>query len=226
MLDSKNLNSIYKMAQLDVQPKRKGSVLIWIIFAIIAIAIAVLLYKGCNRSAPLKIATTDTVATDTAKKDSNVIVTTQPDWNAIDFNIPKASYNEVTDTAIIVRGNDKYTIYSIGENVLFAANESTLQPAAEEKLKQITASLAKRYKTAAIAIYGHTDSVGLTGDNKRLGEDRANAVKDWLLTKGGIDGGKLSIHSLGEKQPLATNATEKGRAQNRSVEIVAYTDNK
>ena len=146
MLDSKNLNSIYKMAQLDVQPKRKGSVLIWIIFAIIAIAIAVLLYKGCNRSAPLKIATTDTVATDTIKKDSNVIVTTQPDWNAIDFNIPKASYDEVTDTAIIVRGNDKYTIYSIGENVLFAANESTLQPAAEEKLKQITASLQKDTK--------------------------------------------------------------------------------
>lgn len=212
------------MANLDVQPKRKSSVFIWIIFAIIAIATAVLLYKGCNRTAPLKIATNDTTATDTNKTDSTVIVTTQPDWNAIDFNIPKASLDEVTDTAIIVRANDKYTIYSLGENVLFAPDKSVLQPAAAAKLEQIAASLNKRYKMAAIAIYGHTDSVGNFNDNKALGTDRATAVKTWLQTKGGVLPDKISVHSLGEKKPLATNSTAKGRAQNRSVEIVAYTN--
>ncbi|MFD0764781.1 OmpA family protein [Mucilaginibacter lutimaris] len=212
------------MAHLDVQPKRKGSVLIWIIFAILAIATAVLLYRGCNRSAPLKVDTTDTIKTDSAKSDSNIIVTTQPNWNAIDFNIPRSSYDEITDTAIIVKGNDKYTIYSLGENILFAADKSSLQPAAEVKLKQIAASLDKRYKTAEIAVYGHTDSTGTAGANKQLGEDRANAVKDWLSTKGGIIPDKISIHSLGEQKPLTTNATAKGRAQNRSVEIVAYAE--
>ncbi|RYU92094.1 OmpA family protein [Mucilaginibacter terrigena] len=212
------------MAQLDVQPKRRRSIWMWLIFFVLAIGVAVLLYRGCNRSAPLKVATTDTTATDSTKVDTNVIVTTQPDWNAVDFSIPKASYDEVTDTAIIVRGNDKYTIYSMGENILFAANESTLQPSAEAKLKQVATSLAKRYKTAAIAIYGHTDSIGSAGDNRALGKQRANAVKDWLLTEGGLDNSKLSVHSLGEKQPVATNATQKGRAQNRSVEIVAFTE--
>jgi outer membrane protein OmpA-like peptidoglycan-associated protein len=212
------------MAQLDVQPKRKSSVFIWIIFAILAIAAAVLLYRGCNRSEPLRVATTDSLAKDSIKKvDTNVIVTTRPDWNAIDFNIPKASLDEVTDSAIIVRGNDKYTIYSLGENILFPANKSTLQSTAAEKLHQVAASLLKRYNTSEIAIYGHTDSVGSVGDNKALGTDRANAVRDWMVNEGHIDGAKITVHSLGEQKPVATNTTEKGRVQNRSVEIVAYT---
>jgi outer membrane protein OmpA-like peptidoglycan-associated protein len=215
-----NINSI--MAQLDVQPKRKSSLFIWIIFGVLAIGAAVLFYRGCNKSAPLRVDSTDTVKRDSAKTDSNVIVTTQPDWNAIDFNIPKTSLDEVTDTAIIVKGNAQYTIYSMGENILFPANKSTLQPAAAEKLHQVAASMLKRYKTAEIAIYGHTDSVGAASDNKALGTERANAVRDWMVNEGHLDAGRISIHSLGEKQPVTTNATEKGRAQNRSVEIVAY----
>jgi outer membrane protein OmpA-like peptidoglycan-associated protein len=210
------------MAQLDVRPKRKSPVFIWLIFAVLAIATAVLFYRGCNRSAPLRVGTTDSVSKDSAKADSNVIVTTQPDWNAIDFNIPKTSYDEVTDTAIIVKGNDKYTIYSLGENILFPANKSTLQAEAAGKLHQVATSLLKRYKTAEIAIYGHTDSVGNAGDNKALAADRANAVRAWMVNEGHIDGGKIVVHSLGEQKPVATNATAKGRAQNRSVEIVAY----
>ena len=212
------------MAQLDVQPKRRSPVYIWIIFAILAIAAAILLYRGCNRTTPLRVATTDSTKTDSTKADSNVIVTTQPDWHAVDFTIPKSSLDEVTDTAIIVRGNEKYTIYSLGENVLFDADKSVLQPAATEKLQQVATSLNKRFKMAAIAVYGQTDSVGKAGDNKALGAARANAVKTWLQTKGGILPEKISVQSLGEQKPVATNATEKGRTQNRSVEIVAYTD--
>jgi outer membrane protein OmpA-like peptidoglycan-associated protein len=212
------------MAQLDVQPKRRGPVWIWLIFFILAIGVAVLLYRGCNKSAPLKTDQTDTTKTDTTTADNTQVAITQPDWNAIDFTIPKTAYDEVTDTAIVVRGNNKYTIYSLGETILFAPEQSTLRPGAEARLKQVAASLAKRFKTATIGIYGHADSTGTAGQNKALGADRANAVKDWLLNKGGIAGDKLSIHSLGEEQPLATNATEKGRAQNRSVVIVAFPD--
>jgi outer membrane protein OmpA-like peptidoglycan-associated protein len=224
MLVTQYLNIGNIMAQLDVQPKRKSSVFIWIIFAILAIAAAILLYRGCNRSTPLKVDSTDTTKNDTAKADSNVIVTTQPDWNSIDFNIPKSSLDEVTDTAIIVRRNDKYTIYSLGENVLFNANESTLQASAAEKLHQVSASLLKRYQTAEIAVYGHTDSTGSAATNKTLGANRASAVRDWLVNEGHIPGGKISVHSLGEQKPVATNATTQGRAPNRSVEIVAYAN--
>lgn len=210
------------MAQLDVQPKKHSSTWLWIIFFVLAVGAAVLLYNGCNRTSPLRVDETDTTAQTGTKKDSNVIVTTQPDWNKIDLNIPKEDYDEITDTAIIVRGNDKYTIYSLGENILFKKGQSSLQPSSEVTLRQLAASLIKRYKDANIGIYGHTDSVGNAASNKVLGMERANAVKTWLTRKGGLPDDQVSVHSLGEQQPIAANGTEAGRSLNRSVEIVAF----
>jgi outer membrane protein OmpA-like peptidoglycan-associated protein len=212
------------MAQLDVQPKRKGPIWIWLIFLILALGVLFLLYKGCNRTAPLKIDQSDSLATDTVVTRSTTAATTQPDWNAIDFTIPKANYEEITDTAIVVRDNKKYTIYSLGENILFTADANTIQPTAQAQLKQIASSLNKRFKNAAIGIYGHTDSIGTAKHNKALGAQRAVAVKDWLVSNGGFAAQKISIQSLGETQPLAPNETKKGRAQNRNVEIVAFPD--
>ena len=212
------------MAQLDVQPKRKGPIWIWLIFLILALGVLFLLYKGCNRTAPLKIDQSDSLAADTVVTHGTTVATTQPDWNAIDFTIPKTSYEEITDTAIVVQGNQKYTIYSLGENILFAADASTIQPTAGAQLKQIASSLSRRFKNAAIGIYGHTDSTGTADHNKALGAQRAVAVKDWLVANGGFEATKVSIQSLGETRPLANNGTNKGRAQNRSVEIVAFPD--
>ncbi|OJW18306.1 OmpA family protein [Mucilaginibacter sp. 44-25] len=210
------------MAQLDVQPKKHSSTWLWIIFFVLAVGAAVLLYNGCNRTSPLRVDATDTTAQNSTKKDSNVIVTTQPDWNKIDLNIPKEQYDEITDTAIIVKGNDQYTIYSLGENILFKKGQSTLQPSSEVTLRQVASSLIKRYKDANIGVYGHTDSVGNAGSNKALGEARARAVKEWLNKKGGLPDDQVSVHSLGEQQPVARNSTESGRALNRSVELVAF----
>ncbi|RFZ94250.1 OmpA family protein [Mucilaginibacter conchicola] len=212
------------MAQLDVQPKKHSSAWLLIIFLILAAGAAVLLYKGCNKSSPLKVDAADTIKQDTAKLDSNTIVTTQPDWSKIDFNIPASNYEEVTDTAVIVKGNDHYTIYSLGENILFKKGDSKIMPASETALQQVVTSLIKRYKDANIGVYGHTDSIGNTIANKNLGAARAEAVKDWLTKQGRLPVDQISIHSMGEQQPVATNATEKGRALNRSVEIVAFPD--
>lgn len=212
------------MAQLDVQPKQRSPVWVWIILFIVAIGVVFLLMRGCNSSAPLAVQT-DSASTDTVvKANNNAVATTQPDWNAVDFTIPKSKYDEITDTAIIVRGNQQYTIYSLGENVLFAKDKSEVQGTAAEQLNQIAASLEKRYKNASIGIYGHTDSTGTAGHNKALAAERAGAVKDWLILNAGVAAQQITIHSVGETKPLAPNGTDKGRAQNRSVEIVAYPD--
>lgn len=212
------------MADLDVQPKRKSPIWIWFIFIILAIGVLFLLYRGSNKTAPLKTDQSDSLAKDTVVTKMPSVASTQPDWNAIDFTLPKASYGEITDTAILVKGNDKYTIYSIGENILFAPDASTIQAGASEELKQIATSLTKRFKNADIGIYGHTDSTSTAGYNKTLGAQRANAVKNWLVTNGSFDAAKLTVHSLGGIKPLASNGTKVGRLQNRSVEIVAFPD--
>jgi len=214
------------MAQLDVQPKQKSPIWIWIVLIIVIIGVLFMLLRGCNKSyQPTALKTTDSDSTQ-ADTSSKTVATTQPDWEAVDFDMPKSTYDEITDTAIVVRGNDKYTIYGLGENILFAADQSTLQANAEGRLKIIAGSLAKRFKNASIGVYGHADSTGTASANKELGEARAEAVKDWLVTNAGMAEGMISIHSLGDTKPIATNETAAGRQQNRSVEIVAFPNNK
>jgi len=209
------------MAHLEVEPK-KSSPWIWILLALIVLAVLFFLLKGCGKSSSDKGAadSTSTRAADTTSA-NKVEAATQPDWSSVDFNSPQTSDPDITDKDVSVRGNDKYTIYSLGEDILFATDQNTLQGSSEAKLKQISSSLSKRFKGAVIGVYGSTDATGDATHNKQLGADRANAVKDWLV-KNGIDSGKVSVQSLGESEPVATNSTEKGRQQNRNVSIVAF----
>ncbi len=69
-----------------------------------------------------------------------------------------------------------------------------------------------------IRILGHTDNVGSPDANLRLGQGRADAIKNYLLSKG-ISSSKIISESKGEAQPIADNATEKGRADNRRAEL-------
>ena len=213
------------MAQLDVQPKKSNPWWLWLLIAIIAIVILLLLLKGCNHKTAAGGASDSTsTTTDTSAAAKPVAAVTQPDWNNVDFNSPKTADPDVTDKDIAVSGNDKYTIYTLGENILFATDQNSLQGSADAKLKQITASLGKRFKGASIGVYGNTDSTGSAGHNKQLGADRASAVKAWLIKNGGIDSSMVSVHSFGASKPVASNATASGRQQNRNVEIVAFPD--
>lgn len=202
------------MADLDVQPKRSSLWWLWLLLLVIAIVVVVLLAKNRNTKSTT-IVTTDSTTTKT-------VAVTQPDWNSVDMNTAKTADADITDAAIEVRGNEHYTIYTLGENILFDTGQNTLQGDAGAKLKQIAASLNKHFKGASIGVYGSTDSTGTAGQNKTLGAERAAAVKNWLVTTGGLDSTRLSIHSLGESKPVATNATESGRQQNRNVTIVAF----
>ena len=69
-----------------------------------------------------------------------------------------------------------------------------------------------------VEVAGHTDSVGTESYNKALSERRAKAVKAYLVERG-IDGDRLTTRGYGESEPVADNATEAGRAENRRVEL-------
>jgi len=211
------------MAHLEVKPKSGTPWWLWLLIAIIAIAILLFLLKGCGGKKTA--ATTDSTITTTDSSSAKpAVAVTTPDFSNVDFNSPKSSDPDVTDKDIAVSGNDKYTIYTLGENILFATDQSTVQGSADAKLKQVIASLNKRFKGANIGIFGNTDSTGTAGHNKQLGAQRAAAVKTWLVSNGSLDSTKVSVHSLGESKPVATNATPSGRQQNRNVEIVAFPD--
>jgi OmpA-OmpF porin, OOP family len=79
--------------------------------------------------------------------------------------------------------------------------------------------ILKAYPTAAVQLAGHTDSTGEAEANKQLSLDRADAVKD-VLVKGGIEASRLTTAGHGQEKPIASNATEEGKAKNRRLELV------
>lgn len=82
----------------------------------------------------------------------------------------------------------------------------------------IIADRLKSDPSLSLDVVGHTDSKGTNKYNMKLGQKRADAVKRWFV-KQGIDVKRISATSRGESQPVATNATKKGRAENRRAVI-------
>jgi OOP family OmpA-OmpF porin len=76
----------------------------------------------------------------------------------------------------------------------------------------------EKYPAAVIAITGHTDFIGTPEYNLKLGQERADLVKEYLVSKG-IPSEKIITSSAGEDKPLADHVTSAGRAKNRSTEV-------
>ena len=75
------------------------------------------------------------------------------------------------------------------------------------------------YPSLRLTIEGHTDNSGNAEVNQTLSEQRANAVRDYLVNQG-LDAGSLSAQGLGTNNPVADNSTAEGRQKNRRVEII------
>jgi outer membrane protein OmpA-like peptidoglycan-associated protein len=69
-----------------------------------------------------------------------------------------------------------------------------------------------------LSIKGHTDNAGKADKNQKLSEDRANAVKDYMVKKG-VDGKRMTAQGFGQDKPVASNSTKAGKAKNRRVEF-------
>ncbi len=75
-----------------------------------------------------------------------------------------------------------------------------------------------KYPQSIVTVTGHTDNTGSAGYNQDLSERRASSVASVLRT-GGVSSSRIRIRGAGENQPIATNQTAAGRAQNRRVDI-------
>lgn len=117
---------------------------------------------------------------------------------------------EVSDEAI-KRLND------YAKTILFDTNKATFQQRTYPVLEAITAIL-KEYPSANFSIEGHTDSDGKDAANLTLSENRAAAVKNYLIEKG-IAASRLSSKGFGETMPIDSNKTKAGKANNRRVEV-------
>ena len=111
----------------------------------------------------------------------------------------------------------------VSEKVTFAAdaffdfNKSNLKPEGRAKLDDLVSKMQGINLEVIIAV-GHTDAVGGDAYNQKLSIKRADAVKNYLTSKG-VEKNRVYTEGKGEKQPVADNKTSEGRAKNRRVEI-------
>ena len=103
--------------------------------------------------------------------------------------------------------------------ILFDTGKATIKPESAVILGSV-GELLKADAALRLEIRGHTDNIGAKAANQRLSEDRAAAVKAYLVTTHAIAADRLTTAGFGDTKPVADNATERGRAQNRRVELV------
>jgi outer membrane protein OmpA-like peptidoglycan-associated protein len=122
-------------------------------------------------------------------------------------------FNSILQTRDTARG----LIVNMSD-VLFDTARYTLKPGAREKLAKVS-GIILGHPGLKIQVEGHTDSVGGDEYNMKLSENRAGAVRDFLVGQG-VPSAAVSSQGFGKTMPVADNSTAAGRQQNRRVELV------
>jgi len=120
-------------------------------------------------------------------------------------------------TGVSVTRNGDQIILNMPSNITFATDQDQVMPAFHQTLHAV-ALVVNKYNRTLVDINGHTDSTGSLSHNMALSQRRAMSVGNYLVGQG-VDGRRLAINGFGPNQPIASNATPDGRAQNRRVEI-------
>ena len=113
------------------------------------------------------------------------------------------------------RGDD--IVLNMPSGVTFGFDSADLTSEARNSLNQV-ANVLTQYQDTRVNIAGHTDSTGDANYNQRLSERRAQSVGNYL-SQNGVSSARLNTMGYGANQPVASNNSEQGRAQNRRVEI-------
>jgi outer membrane protein OmpA-like peptidoglycan-associated protein len=121
-------------------------------------------------------------------------------------------------TGVSVTRNGDNIILNMPSNITFNTDEARIKPRFYDTLDSV-ALVLKEFNRTHVDVYGHTDSDGSDQYNLGLSRERASSVADYLGGHG-VNPRRFGVEGYGESHPIASNATEQGKAQNRRVEIV------
>lgn len=116
---------------------------------------------------------------------------------------------------VVREGNNLRLI--MPSNITFASSQSAISPSFDDTLNAV-AKVMNKYNKTFLNIEGHSDSTGDPSYNMLLSEKRAESVKSYLQQQS-VNADRLFVNGFGDTQPIASNSTSQGRAQNRRVEI-------
>jgi outer membrane protein OmpA-like peptidoglycan-associated protein len=124
----------------------------------------------------------------------------------------------IGNSNITVTNNGEYLVVNMPQDVLFATDSANLRPDLTRDIRAVAGSLL-RYPNSRIEVIGHTDDTGSAAYNQDLSQRRAVSVAN-ILRQSGVPSARMAAYGRGEDQPIASNASPQGRAQNRRVEII------
>lgn len=129
---------------------------------------------------------------------------------------PTLSLNKRPKNALVkIQGNE----LKLSDKILFETDSAKILGQSSALLEEITEVLQKNPNIEQVEIQGHTDNTGGREHNQKLSDQRAAAVRDWLV-KAGVSSSRLTSKGFGQDRPLAPNVTEANRAKNRRVQFI------
>jgi len=190
-----------------------------VILAAAAIAVSAFSLGGC--------ATEDYVNKQTGAVDAKVQATQnqvdqhQAHLTRLDQTTQDA-LNRANAAGKLAEGKFLYSMVLSDDSVKFPTDSSKLSKEAQDRLLAFVEKLKNDNRNVYLEIQGHTDSTGSESTNQRLGEDRADAVR-LFMNEHGVALNRMATISYGEKDPVASNKTTQGRAQNRRVVLIVMS---
>jgi outer membrane protein OmpA-like peptidoglycan-associated protein len=122
-------------------------------------------------------------------------------------------------TIAAIKEESRGLVITLSGSILFASNKFALLNTAMTKLDQVAEALKAQDSDRRMVVEGHTDSQGSDRINQPLSQNRAGAVRDYLVSRG-VDSDKITAVGMGSSHPLLDNKNPENRANNRRVEII------
>ena len=127
--------------------------------------------------------------------------------------------DRATAAGKLAQGKFLYQMVLSDDSVKFPVESSKLSPEAQTRLQDFASKLKADNRNVYVEIQGHTDATGSKDVNKKLGEERAEAVR-LFMNQQGVALNRMATISYGDEAPVASNKSRSGRAQNRRVVLV------
>jgi peptidoglycan-associated lipoprotein len=134
----------------------------------------------------------------------------------------KEALDRATAAGKLAQGKFLYSMVLSDDSVKFPLDSAKLSREAEQRLAEFADKLKNDNRNVYLEIQGHTDATGPSSINRRLGEERAEAVRLYM-NEHGVPLNRMATISYGEKDPVANNKTRAGRAQNRRVVLIVMS---
>lgn len=186
------------------------------VFAAAALAISAISLGGC--------ATEDYVDKHVSAEDTKVQgqMDTQNEHLAHLDQTTQDALNRAEAAGKLAQGKFLYSMVLSDDSVKFPVDSSKLSPEAKQRLADFVEKLKTDNRNVYLEIQGHTDAAGPDTLNQRLGEQRAEAVRLYMNQEG-VALNRMNTISYGDKDPVASNKTRAGRAQNRRVVLIVMS---